>query len=257
MKINPKYLLIGTVIVVLLIVGGAYKFAYEPNVEKAEQIQKSTKSLIARRDELNAKMANKTMYTEGIEVSKDKAKAVFEKYGPGNTPEKTIMMIVDLCSITGVRINTISFSDDQPIYTSTTADENGNPVYVLKKSQTNISVAGGYTQIKKFFDYVNSYKERMNVENFNLTYALETGMINASVVLNLYAVADSDHVYEAPVVEDIDIGTTNIFRNFFAIQYDEEGNPILPTEEGENAEGENIEGTAGTEGETVTNNPVE
>jgi len=235
-NINPKHLLIGTVIIMLLILGLAYRFAYQPSVEEAEQIEESNKSLVLRKEELNNKIANKSMYVEGIENSKKLVDSVFKKYGPGNTPEKTIMMIVDLCEKTGISVTTASFNKEEPIYVSAALDENEHALYTLNKSQTNLAISGGYTDIKKFFDYVNCYNERMNVENFNLAYNLETGIINASATLNLYSVNDANHVYVAPEIEGIDIGTANVFRNFFAVEYDEFGNPILP-EEGENAEG--------------------
>ena len=234
-NINPKHLLVGTVIVIILILGLGYKFGYAPNIEEAESIEDSNKALVARKEELNNKIANKSMYVEGIENSKKMIESVFQKYGPGNTPEKTIMMIVDLCEKTGVSVSAISFNPDDPIYMSAALDENENPLYTLNKSQTNLSIAGGYTQIKKLFDYINCYGERMNVENFNLAYDLETGIVTAAVTANLYSVNDENHTYVAPVVEGIDIGTANVFRNFFVVELDEFGNPILPTE-GENTE---------------------
>ena len=236
MNINPKHLLVGTVIVIILILGLGYKFGYAPNVEEAENIENSNKSLIARKEELNNKIANKSMYVEGIDNSKKMIESILKKYGPGNTPEKTIMMVVDLCEKTGVSIDSVTFNEDEPIYVSAAIGENEQPLYTIKKSQTNVAIKGGYTEIKKFFDYINCYEERMNVENFNLSYNLESGIIMAGATINLYSAEDENHTYVAPTVEGIDIGTSNIFRNFFAIEYDEFGNPILPADE-ENAEG--------------------
>ena len=233
MKIDPKHLLIGTVVLILIILGVAYKFGYAPKVEQAEKVENETKSLTARKDELNAKIANKPMYQEGIETSKKIIDSVFKKYGPGNTPEKTIMMIVDLCNKIGVKISNITFNQDSPIYTSSATKEDGTPMYILNKSSSNISVTGGYTEMKKFMDYINCYKERMNVENFNWAYSLDTGIITSSVSLNLYSVNDDNHTYVAPVIEDIELGKTNIFRNF-SVAFDAEGNPIDITEENYN-----------------------
>ena len=75
-----------------------------------------------------------------------------------------------------------------------------------------VSVSGGYTQLKKLMDYINSYPERMNVENFSESFDANTGKLKVTMNVNMYSVTDEDHVYEAPVIEDIEIGTTNIFR---------------------------------------------
>ena len=35
-----------------------------------------------------------------------------------------------------------------------------------------MNLSAGYTQLKKFMDYVNTYPERMNVENFSANSVL-------------------------------------------------------------------------------------
>ena len=116
MKAEPKHILAGAVIIIVLILLASYKFLYSPSIEKAETIEKENQQLEARKMELNNKIANKSMYQEGIDSSKKIIDSIFEKYGPGNTPEKTIMMIVDLCNMTGVSVNSISFSDAVSLY---------------------------------------------------------------------------------------------------------------------------------------------
>lgn len=224
MKIEPKHLFIGVVVVVVIILLAAYKFIYAPYVEEAEKITKENVSLESRKADLNAKMANRTMYVEGIENSDKIIDRVLAKYGPGNTPEKTIMMIVDLCQKVGVTINNVSFSNDSEFYRSGSKTEDKDTLRILKSSTIAISMQGGYTQTKKFFDYINNYSERMNVNNFSTTYQRETGMLSSSIAVNLYSVEDKNHEYVAPVVENIDLGLQNIFT-YTA--------PEIPEEEGE------------------------
>lgn len=223
MKIEPKHLFAGAAVIAVIIILAAYKFGYAPFIEKADQLKDQNATLEARKNELTEKMANRTMYVEGIETSDKIIDSVFKKYGPGNTPEKTIMMVVDMCQTIGLTINNVSFSNDQVIFESGEKTEEKDDLRILSSGTTNIMVQGGYTQTKKFFDYVNSYPERMTVNNFSTTYNRETGKLLSSVSLNLYSVQDKNHQYVAPVIEDIDLGLLNIFR------YEE---PELP-EEGE------------------------
>ena len=233
MKTNPKYILIGTLVVVLLILGVTYKFLYLPNIEKAEAIENSNKQLEARKLELNNKIANKSMYQEGIDSSKKVIDAVFKKYGPGNSPEKTIMMIVDLCNKTGVEVDTVTFAEDVILYQSQVIEEGAKPEYVLKKTNSSVNMSGGYLQLKKVFDFINNYTERMTVWTFSSDFNLENGKVNTNMMLNLYSVEDENHQYVAPDPGEIALGTPNIFRGLVI-------NEELEGAEGADNIGENI-----------------
>lgn len=212
MKGNQKNILIGMIVVAVLIVLAAYKFFYSADVEKADQVQNDIKGLETRLSELTQKVANRMMYENGIEKSGKIIKEVLKLYGPGNTAEKTIMMIVDLCQRTGCTVSNMSFYDDTSVYESVKTDEEGNPDIQVFKGGVAVSLTSGYTQLKKIMDFINSYPERMNVENFSTKYDSKTGLLSTNMVINLYAAKDEDHVYVEPIVEDIELSTVNIFK---------------------------------------------
>lgn len=235
MKTNPRNILIGAIVVVLIILFAGYQFGYKPNAEQAETVEKENVQLEGRKNELNNKIANKSMYQEGIDNAQKLVDAVFEKYGPGNTPEKTIMMIVDLCNKTGVSIDSITFSEEQVIYQNGTGTENDPVKNTLYKTSSSINASAGYTQFKKLFDYINNYPERMNVKEFMVTFNQENKKSKVNMTVDMYSVEDDNHVYVAPAIEDIPLGTENIFGF------------ITPAVEGEEGEGEEGTGDQVTE----------
>ena len=241
MKDNQKYTVVGMIIVALIILFVAYKFFYSEDVAKAEKVQGEIDALVIRENELNEKSANRPMYESGIAASKDIIDTVLALYGPGNTPEKTIMLIVDLCKMTGVTIPNVSFQNDTLVYASETLNEKGDPELKIFQGRTNISISCGYTQFKKLTDYINSYPERMNAENFSITYDAGTGQLSVSMSVNLYAVTDDKHEYVAPVIEGIELGTDNIFKTYEPPVVDEEGE--LGTEGQENPSTQSISTT--------------
>lgn len=228
MKANSRNILIGAIVIAALIIGVAYKFFYSEDVEKANQVQTEIDQLQVRINELNEKNANRTRYESGITESDDIIKTVLTLYGPGNTPEKTIMLVVDMCNMIGIEVPSLSFMDDSRVYASEAVDENGEPKIQIFKSGMALNVNGGYTQVKKLMDYINSYPERMNVENFTESFDANSGRLTLSMNVNMYSVKDENHVYEAPVVEDIEIGTTNIFKTM-ELKTEEE---VVESEEG-------------------------
>lgn len=222
MKDNQKYAIVGMVIVAILAVFVAYKFFYSADVEKAEQLQGEINSLQTRADELTQKTANRAMYESGIANSEDIIDTILALYGPGNTPEKTIMLVVDLCKMTGVSVSDIAFQDNRLIYASETANEGETPELQIYQAGMQLNISSGYTQLKKLTDYINSYPERMNAENFAISFDAETGRLNVTMKVNMYSVADDKHEYVAPVVEDIELGSTNIFRTLEQVAGEEE-----------------------------------
>ncbi len=262
MKGNEGKILIGSLVVALLIVAAAYKFFYLEDVKKADAIQNEITSLQTRLSELNEKNANRVLYEDGIAESQNIIDAVLALYGPGNTPEKTIMMIVDLCNKTGISVSNITFIGDKIVYSSVDESEtqvkgNETVVYETKskgediggsrvfQSGVSLTISSGYTQLKKLTDYINSYPERMNAESFSVKFDAESGRLKVTMKVNMYSVVDKNHVYEEPVIEDIELSNDNIFKTLEPITEEES--------EGE----ENGEGNGGENGGEDTDENAE
>ncbi len=242
MKENQKYAIIGMVVAALVIVFVAYQFIYSKDVEAAEKVQAEIVNLQARVTQLNEKNANRAMYEAGIANADDIIDTILALYGPGNTAEKTIMMVVDLCNKTGAYISDISFQNDRLIYSSQTMSDGKTPDIQIFQGGMSVSISAGYTQFKKLTDYINSYPERMNAQNFNVSFDAQSGRLNITMSVNFYAVKDDKHEYVAPVIEDIELGNPNIFKTF----------EVLPEEEtGEEGEGLESEDTSNDTTETV------
>lgn len=225
MKINQKYLKIGLIFLILIIGFCAYNFGYSPYQEKAEALNTEISQLKERISTLEEKCSHEEEFRKGIDNSTDIIDSVLAKYGPGNTMEKTIMMIVEMCDRTGVKVNTLSFTEPSLLFTSTASDEDGNAKIKAYTNKANVSFEVDYPSYKRVTDFINNQKERMNIDNFSLSYNQETGALNGNMLLNMYSIEDDKHEYVAPVIEGIDLGSSNLFVN-----------TIVPTEE-ENAEG--------------------
>lgn len=241
MKGNEGKILLGSLVIAVLIVLAGYKFFYSEDVTKADQVQGEIDNLNVRLTELNEKNANRAMYEAGIVKSQDIIDSVLSIYGPGNSPEKTIMMVVDLCKKTGISVSDITFINDKIVYSSledieakSNNAEEEKVVYQTRstgediggvrifKSGMSIKLSSGYTQLKKIHDYINSNPERMNVETFNVSFNPENGKLEVIMNVNMYSVVDKNHKYEPPVIEDIELENENIFKTIELIPEDEE-----------------------------------
>lgn len=257
MKGNEGKILLGSLVIAILIVAAAYKFFYLDDVEKADAVQNEINTYQARLNELNEKSANRPLYEAKITESQDIIDTVLSLYGPGNSPEKSLMMIVDLCKKTGISVEDITFINDKIVYSSiddleaqvsgqeevvyqtkaTGEDTDGIRIF---KSGVSMKLVSGYTQLKKLTDYVNSYPERMNAETFTAKFNPESGRLEVVMNVNMYSVVDKNHKYEAPVVEDIELSNGNIFKT---LEY-------VTEEEATEEETNNIIGNSGNNTET-------
>ena len=211
MKITLKHIQYILILLIVVIAVVAYYLGFLRYIEKAEQIRNSNKTIEARISELNDKESHRTEWNESISQVAEDAKVRLAKYGPGNTPEKSIMFVRALENATGLMIPSISFGADTVLYLSNEVDENGNPKIELNTTTLSINYASTYDGLKKCIDYINHYPERMNIYGFSANYNQDSGQLSGSMVINLYGIKDADHVYTDPSISGVKIGVDNIF----------------------------------------------
>ena len=124
------------------------------------------------------------------------------------------MFINGLEQATGASIPSLSFYADEVIYSSSMVNELGEPKATAYSTDLAINYSATYQGLKDIVDYINNYKERMNIKSFTAVYSEETGGVTGSMVIGLYSVNDETHIYKAPEVIGVKIGTDNIFNSF-------------------------------------------
>ena len=148
--------------------------------------------------------------------------------------------------MTGVTVSDIAFQDDTNVYSSEVKSEEEEPAIQVYQGGLQLKLLSGYTQLKKVMDFINAYPERMNVENFDVEFDSETGRLAAAIKINLFSVKDDKHQYVDPVIEDIDLGSANIFKTLEEELLVEGEEPI------EGADGEQDNETPVLEGYVLT-----
>ncbi len=256
MKISQKTIQYILLLLIVLIAAGAYWFGYQGFIEKANSVKNNNKAIEARISELNEKEEHRAEWSEAIDNSQKNIDAILAKYGPGNTPEKSIMFVKGLEDATGVEVSSIAFNPDTVVFTSEDTDENGNPNVEFSTSYISVNYSATYDELKACMDYITKYKERMNVSGFTASPNQESGLLAGNMVINLFGVKDANHKYVDPSVSGISLGTENIFGSGFGDMINtgeigaETDNVSGIGEIGEGGEGEqpSENGETGTEG---------
>ncbi|MCH5272972.1 MAG: hypothetical protein J1E35_04805 [Lachnospiraceae bacterium] len=216
-----KFLLM--LVLVVLLAGLAVFYLYLPLVRQRDAMIEENVNLNGRSITLQNMVRDKEIFKEGINASRTKMGEAFNRYGVGNTPEKSIMLVKRMETEVGVKMPSVSFSSPS-LFTSIqvpviediegTEGDNYNVTYasidILTETLT-VSYSCNYEQLKKLIDFINVYPERMNIESISISYDSETSDLSGSLVLNLFAVTGTDRVYEEPKIDDIRLGEDNIF----------------------------------------------
>ena len=211
MKISQKHIQIILLILIVVIALCAYQFGYVRFIEKANAVKEENKTIEARINELTEKETHREEWNQAIAKTEEDTKAILAKYGPGNTPEKSIMLVRALEDTAGMQIGTIGFNPDSVLFVSSDLDENGNPAVEIDSTFISLSYNTTYEGLKECMKFITSYKERMNVQSFTSNFNQENGQLTGNMIINLYGVKDADHKYVDPTVGGIQTGTDNIF----------------------------------------------
>lgn len=211
-RVSQKSLELLLLLLIVAIAAAAYKFGYMYYTDKADAVERQYKAIEAHISSLEEQEAMRETYTNGIMEANETISSTLGKYGPGNTPEKTLAIMVDFEDNTPVEIPTLNFGTDEQIFASEATDENGNPRTTAYRQVIPFTFNTSYEGFKKFVDYINSFPERMNIKDFSISYDASQDLLTGSMNLNLYSVQDDNHVYTDPVFEGIAVGKDNIFE---------------------------------------------
>ncbi len=200
----------------VLVIFASYRFGFVPADEKTDVLKEENKELEAQIDVFKAEEVNKEKYQTGINNNAEECFTILEKYGGGNTPEKTVMTLVNLENTTGMQVSSIAFGTDTNLLaTEALALHEGKPGVYLYRQPVSITYTASYEALKRAVDFINTYPERMNIDSVTASYDMLSGQLSGSMVINLYAVYGAKSEYFPPVTDaTIPIGTDNIFGTY-------------------------------------------
>lgn len=120
---NTQKMLI-CVLVDVLLVAIVWIFAFTPLGDKCTEAENDITTLQSDIDRLQSLVDQKDAFIEKTQVLNADTETIIDKYGPGNTPEKILMFLVDLSREANMTIPSISFGEE----TNVTVLSDGTPL---------------------------------------------------------------------------------------------------------------------------------
>lgn len=100
------------------------------------------------------------------------------------------------------------------------------------ESTITMNFTTSYDGFKKLVDYINHYPDKTEIDSVSVSKDSTTGLLSGSLVLKRYALTGTGKVYVAPVIDNISIGTDNIFGSDASVSEEttapEDTTPVEP-----------------------------
>jgi hypothetical protein len=79
------------------------------------------------------------------------------------------------------------------------------------QSSITMNFQATYKEFKKLMDYIATYPDKTVIDSVSVSYDNTTGNLSGSIVLKRFALTGTGKVYNIPMIDNISIGTDNIF----------------------------------------------
>lgn len=106
-----------------------------------------------------------------------------------------------------------AIADQTTTNTNSVTGAKGSTAQTMLGTKTTIlmNFTATYEEFKEFVDYIATKEKKAVIDSVSVSVDSMTGKLTGNLVLVFFALEGSGKMYEAPMIEDISIGTDNIF----------------------------------------------
>lgn len=221
MKLSDKDKKLLLVLLIGLILFGAYKLngIFSESLEENEKLLKERN---AKYTDLLAKSARRKEFVDETESSKAMYHDILASYKNSLSQEQTLVFLGLVEKATGVWLKQVGFSQVSNVYTfgNITSSNPGTPGQKVYSSDyqgittsMTLSYECKYDDLKVVLKYLEDYGKKATVSNISFAYNNSTDMVNGTMNLSLYSITGSDRPGESVNINDVAVGTDNIFSS--------------------------------------------
>ena len=208
-------------VLIVAIVLGSY-WAFGKLNTGNETYEKELSDLKTRHSDLVSKNAHKATYENDTKENNALFEKVFTDFNTSLSQEQTLMFLNSVEKNTGVWLKQASLNYTSQIYSfgkigSSNPNKSGQMVYntdnVGISTTSNVSYECTYEQLKEVLTYIRENGKKVTINSVSFAYAAATDMVSGTMSLSFYAIAGSDREVPKVEVNDVFVGTGNIFNS--------------------------------------------
>ena len=223
-KLNSKQVKFLISLISVAIFAYAYLNVYTKYVTMTTQALAETETIKQQIANRNTEMDNEETVEQDITKIQQQIDAILDRFPVYIAKEDNLMFLEQMETSLNINIPTMNMAEPTVFYTTEVParkeQASGEDTEVTTvpdefmtglQSSISISFQTTYDGFKELTDYINQYPDKTVIENASLSYDSSTGELMGSMVLQRYALTGTGKPYEPPYIDDIDIGTDNIF----------------------------------------------
>lgn len=222
-RLNGKYIkLIVSLASVSLFLFAYFKvyIDYEKRTEEIVTQTKIVREQIAKRKQ---DLAEEEVIRQETELLRQKCEDIINSYPSYLAKEDNFMFVEKLAQAMKVSIPSINPSDSTLFYTTkiparkveentVKTDSNlSSDTMTALQSTISMNFRTTYQGFQELVDYINHYPDKTVINSASVSYDNTSGDLVGSMVLMRFALTNNGKHYEPPYIENISIGTDNIF----------------------------------------------
>lgn len=226
-----------------------------PTMDKTTQLNNENATLKTKAEEYEAVNARLPEYTNSIAEYLAEKEEIVDHYPSEirtedqmmfwaniDVVDPTILGFKDLeiekrdpVAVAGVEDNgeaSLNISDNGDVTISDEQAENIIATYKLYSAPTGMNFAATYDGLKTMIDYINSQYERNSINQIEVSYDPEAGVLTGSLWVNMYYIEGLDKEYKPTFIPTVPTGQSDVFHTG-DFEVKREGESILskPVEE--------------------------
>lgn len=211
-------------LLLLLIVGiiaGSVKLftTFSDAVTENEQEYKELKE---EYNDLVVKNARKQIMIEDTEMAKTLYQATVDSFNTSLSQEQTLVFLGMVEKNTGVWLKQVGFSEISTVYkfgdiTSTNPSSLGQKVYSSDYmgicTSMTLAYECTYDDLKNVLTYLEENGRKATISSITFSYSESTDIVTGTMNMSLYAITGSDREVKDVIINDVAVGTDNVFAS--------------------------------------------
>lgn len=191
----------------VLMIIAVYFLYYSSKQTDLEALQGEVDKLEAEVMELEDYEKNNNEYKKKMQDYYDSIDAMINEFPAEIKEETSIMYGREMETNLGMKVSSIEMTPATLLNTFGVGERQKH----LYSSTIKMSATGTYDMVKSMIAGIKEYDDKRTLTSISLTYDNSTANLNVAAVMNLYAIAGKDRIYEKPDTGFVEHGTTNLF----------------------------------------------
>ena len=203
---------------VVVIVFCSYNYGYKKLKEQKANLEKDITSLEKKIETKREQYAKKDFYEIMTKIYGDKFKEELDKFPEDIQEENQVMFFKEIeqylkSEKNDYKIPTVSFSEGETFIKFQETEKATGELYEGLSSTVTFPFTLEYAKFKDLLDYLEAYKDRSVISTVSASYNEDLDIVTGSVTFTQYAISEDTRFLLQPEVEDMLLGTDNIFES--------------------------------------------